>query len=67
MPQVKSLWLWLQPVVVMAIAWLWLTGRSLVNVNYNKEIPNPSGHGQYGTARWQTEREIDQNFVSHRF
>lgn len=67
LPVVKSIWIWLQPMVVGAVIWLWMTGRSLVNVNYNADIPQPSGHGQHGTARWQTDKEIDKNFNVHSF
>jgi type IV secretion system protein VirD4 len=67
LPLVKNVWLWLQPIAVAAVVWLWLTGRSLVNVNFNADIPQPAGHGQHGTARWQTEKEIDRNFSVHSF
>jgi len=67
LPLVKNIWLWLQPIAVAAVVWLWLSGRSLVNVNFNADIPQPAGHGQHGTARWQTEKEIDRNFSVHSF
>lgn len=67
LPLIKGIWLWLQPMAVGAVVWLWVTGRSLVNVNYNADIPQPSGHGQHGTAKWQTEKEIDKNFKVHSF
>ena len=67
LPQVFDVWKYIQPMAVAAIAWIWLTGRSLVNVNYKGDVPRPSGHGQFGTARWQTEKEIDKNFNVHRF
>jgi len=66
-PLVKEIWLWIQPMALGAVAWLWLTGRSLVNVNYNNDMPQPAGHGQHGTARWQTDEEIDRNFSIHSF
>lgn len=64
---VKGVWFWLQPAVIGIIVWLWLTGRSLVNINYNSDIPQASGHGQHGTARWQTVKEIDRHFKVHNF
>lgn len=67
LPQVLDVWKYIQPMAVGAIAWIWLTGRSLVNVYYQGDVPHPSGHGQHGTARWQTEKEVDQNFKVHRF
>lgn len=66
-PVVKGVWLWLQPAVIGAVVWIWLTGRSLVNVNHNSLVPQASGHGQHGTARWQTIKEIDKNFKVHHF
>lgn len=66
-PVVKGVWFWLQPAVFGAIVWLWLTGRSLVNINYNSDVPQVSGHGQHGTAKWQTAKEIDKNFKVHSF
>lgn len=65
--ETKQVWVWLQPAAVGAVAWIWLTGRSLVNVVYDADVPRPSGHGQHGTARWQTEKEIDKNFKVHHF
>lgn len=67
LPVVKSVWLWLQPMAVGAVVWLWVSGRSLVNVNYNADMPQTAGHGQHGTARWQTDKEIDRNFSVHGF
>lgn len=67
LPAVKDIWIWIQPMAAGAVLWLWLTGRSLVNVNYNADIPQASGHGQHGTARWQTPKEIDQSFQVHKF
>lgn len=67
LPAVKGVWFWLQPMAVGAIVWLWLTGRSLINVTCNADVPQPSGHGQHGTASWQTEKEIDENFQTHSF
>lgn len=66
-PMVKDIWFWLQPAALGAIAWIWLTGRSMVNVVYDDDQPRPAGHGQHGTARWLTEKEIDKNFSTHRF
>ena len=66
LPEIKNIWLWLQPMAVGAIIWIWATGRSLVNVNHG-DMPGPSGHGQHGTARWQTGKEVDQSFTSHKF
>lgn len=66
-PMVKDIWFWLQPAVLGAIAWIWLTGRSLVNVVYDDDQPRSAGHGQHGTARWLTEKEIDRNFRTHMF
>lgn len=67
LPKVKSVWLWLQPAAAGAIAWLWLTGRSLVNIVYTDDLPQPAGHGQHGTARWMTDAEIDRYFSTHKF
>lgn len=67
LPTVKDVWVWLQPAAVGAIIWLWLAGRSLVNVVYNSDLPQPAGHGQHGTAKWLTDTEIDKNFTTHKF
>jgi len=67
LPTVKSIWLWLQPAALGVIAWIWLTGRSLVNVVYDNDQPRPAGHGQHGTARWMTQKEVDKHFSTHNF
>ncbi|MGE5545250.1 MAG: hypothetical protein ACM3UW_09795 [Bacillota bacterium] len=67
LPHVKDVWIWIQPMAIGAVTWIWLTGRSLVNMNYLDDVPQPSGHGQHGTARWQTDEEIGHNFKVHRF
>lgn len=67
LPIIKGVWLWLQPAIIGAVIWIWMTGRSLVNVSYHADVPQASGHGQHGTARWQTVKEIDKNFEVHIF
>lgn len=66
-PMVRDIWLWLQPAALGTIAWIWLTGRSLVNVVYDDDQPRAAGHGQHGTARWLSENEVDRKFSTHRF
>ena len=67
LPTVLHIWFWLQPVAVGAIVWIWLTGRSLVNVNYDSDLPQVAGHGQHGTARWLLDSEVDSFFSTHKF
>jgi type IV secretion system protein VirD4 len=65
--RVKGIWIWIQPMAAGAVAWIWLAGRSLVNVNPSGDTPQSAGHGQHGTARWQTDKEVDCNFTVHLF
>lgn len=65
--KVFHIWSWLQPLAIGAIVWIWLTGRSLVNVNYDSDLPQAAGHGQHGTARWLSELEVDVFFTTHKF
>lgn len=67
LPEVFHIWSWLQPLAVGVIVGIWLTGRSLVNVNYDSDLPQVAGHGQHGTARWLSEAEVDAFFNAHKF
>ncbi len=64
-PTVKDMWLWLQPAVFVAIVWIWLAERSLLNVVYVDDQPRSAGHGQHGSARWMSPAEVDQSFSVH--
>lgn len=66
--KLRNLWLWSQPAVGALILALFL------NVNLKKENelkdiggPESAGSGQFGTARWQTEKEKDKNFFRIEF
>lgn len=64
----RQLWLWLQPAVLGALVWIWTVGRhSLEQLNNVEGVPNPSGHGQFGTARWMQEKEADKIFTVNKF
>jgi type IV secretion system protein VirD4 len=62
-PRVFQFWSWLQ-LVVGLLVFLILTSGSGINAGYNPEgDPTPAGQGQFGSSRWQTEKEIDGNFT----
>lgn len=60
---VKTPWLWLQPAVFAALV-------SVLFPVYGKRkrktdelgLPEPAGRGEYGTARWRTEKEVSKTF-----
>nr|WP_206155694.1 type IV secretory system conjugative DNA transfer family protein [Caldanaerobacter subterraneus] len=61
---VKTPWLWLQPAVFAALV-------SVLFPVYGKRkrktdelgLPEAAGRGEYGTARWRTEKEISKTFT----
>lgn len=66
MPKVLDIWKWLQPMAVAFLVFVWFAGRSLVNISYRDDItPERAGHGQHGTSRWLTEKEVDKHFSVH--
>lgn len=65
-PAARNIWIWLQPAVMGALIWVWLTGRSTLH-QFDSDMPSPAGHGQHGTARWMTEKEVDSFFTVHKF
>ncbi len=66
LPLVWDTWCWLQPLVIGVIVFIWLTGRSLVNVHYDSDLPQTAGHGQHGTSKWLQENEVDHYFSVHK-
>lgn len=66
LPGVFHVWAWLQPLAAGAVVWIWVTGRSLVNVNYDSALPRAAGHGQHGTSRWLSDAEVDRYFSAHK-
>lgn len=65
-PKMRMIWFYLQPATIVAVAWVWLQGRSNLH-QFSGDAPGPAGHGQFGTARWMTEMEADRTFSKHFF
>ena len=63
-PLIRQTWYWIQPTIGAALIGIFfntnLKGRSQDN---EMGGPEAAGQGQFGTARWQTPKEIDNNFT----
>lgn len=66
--EIRHIWIWLQPAFFGVLTWIWTTGRhNLEQLDNIEGVPSPSGHGQFGTARWMGEREADKIFTLNKF
>ncbi|MGI1691656.1 VirD4-like conjugal transfer protein, CD1115 family [Thermoanaerobacter uzonensis] len=61
---VKTPWLWLQPAVFAALISVLfpIYGRRKRKTD-ELGLPEAAGRGEYGTARWRTEKEISKTFT----
>jgi len=61
---VKTPWLWLQPAVFAALISVLfpIYGRKKRKTD-ELGLPEAAGRGEYGTARWRTEKEISKTFT----
>jgi type IV secretion system protein VirD4 len=66
-PRVFQLWGWMQLIVGLLIFLTLTSGRSLGGSYDPEGDPQAAGSGQFGSSRWQTEREIDGNFTVRKF
>ena len=66
-PRVFQLWIWLQLIVGLLIFLVLTTGRGLGGGYDPDGDPQAAGSGQFGSSRWQSEREIDQSFEVRKF
>ncbi|EIV99933.1 VirD4-like conjugal transfer protein, CD1115 family [Thermoanaerobacter siderophilus] len=61
---VKTPWLWLQPAVFAALVSVFIPmyGRRKRKTD-ELGLPEAAGRGEYGTARWRTEKEVSKTFT----
>ena len=61
---VKTPWLWLQPAVFAALISVLfpIYGRKKRKTD-ELGLPEAAGRGEYGTARWRTEKEVSKTFT----
>ena len=61
--QIRHLWLWTQLIVLGVILWIQFKGTELEAFRSSgaNGKPTAAGNGQFGTSRWQTQKEIDRN------
>lgn len=68
-PLIRTWWLLLEGAAILAVTWM-LFGREYIK--YRSKLiyvcpgivtPEPGGQGQYGTARWMTDNELEKAFT----
>jgi type IV secretion system protein VirD4 len=61
---IKIPWLWLQPAVFAALVSVFMPMYGKRKGKTNKlGHPETAGRGEYGTARWRTEKEVSKTFT----
>lgn len=62
--QTRTVWYYFQPMVAAAVIGIFTQYGLTRRKRANKDIGGPDsvGQGQFGTARWQTEKEVEKNF-----
>ncbi|MTI85635.1 MAG: conjugal transfer protein TraG [Firmicutes bacterium] len=62
--QTRTVWYYFQPMVAAAVIGIFTQYSLTRRKRANKDIGGPDsvGQGQFGTARWQTEKEVEKNF-----
>lgn len=62
--QTRTVWYYFQPMVAAAVIGIFTHYGLMRRKRAGKDIggPDAAGQGQFGTARWQTEKEMQSNF-----
>lgn len=62
--QTRTVWYYFQPMVAAAVIGIFTQYGLMRRKRTGKDIggPDAAGQGQFGTARWQTEKEVNSNF-----
>jgi len=62
--QIRTVWYYFQPTVAAAVIGIFTQYGLMRRKRAGKDIggPDAAGQGQFGTARWQTEKEMQNNF-----
>lgn len=60
------MWIWCQLFLVAALIYIWTEGKGFVNIS-DSDNPPAAGHGQHGTSRWMTQKEIEKVFTVKHF
>ncbi|WP_207545188.1 VirD4-like conjugal transfer protein, CD1115 family [Desulfoscipio geothermicus] len=62
--QTRTVWYYFQPMVAAAVIGIFTQYGLMRRKRTNRDIggPDAAGQGQFGTARWQTEKEVNSNF-----